>query len=104
MYDINNSNNYQNGMFYALSYALNRKFDVLSGATKMTCDVLSGQQKWHGMFCPGCQKLHGMFCLVRQIDVGCLSGMSKKGTGYFGRDVLSYIPLFCISCAALCGR
>ena len=72
-------------MFYTLSYALNRKWDVLSGvaeiawdvlsgAAKMAWDVLSGVTKtaWDvlsgvanlcGMFCPGCQK-NGMGCFV----------------------------------------
>ena len=66
-------------MFYALSYAWNRKWDVLSGVAEMAWDVLSGATKmamdvlsrvtkiaWDvlsevanrcGMFCPGCQKM-----------------------------------------------
>ena len=55
-------------MFYALSYALNRVWDVLSGVAemawdvlseeaKMALDVLSGVANQCGMFCPGCQKM-----------------------------------------------
>ena len=90
--NINNSNNKQIGMFYALSCALNRKWDVLSGVAAMAWDVLSGAAKmeWYvlsrvtktawgvlsgvanlcGMFCPQCQKM--------ALDV-------------LSRDVLSYI-------------
>ena len=70
-------------MLSALSYALNRKWDVLSGAKKMAWDVLSGQQKWHGMFCPGCQKLHGMFCPGGKSMSFVLSGVSKKDDRMF---------------------
>ena len=65
-------------MFYALSNALNRKWDVLSGVAEMAWDVLSGVTKtaWDvlswvanlcGMFCLGWQKMAwdvcpGMFC------------------------------------------
>ena len=77
-------------MFYALSYALNRKWDVLYGmaemtwdvlsvAAKMAWDVLSGVTKtaWDvlsrvanlcGMFCTGCQKMEWN---VLYQDVSC---------------------------------
>ena len=44
-------------MFYALSKALNRVWDVLSGVTKTAWDVLSGVANRCGMFCLGCQKM-----------------------------------------------
>ena len=44
-------------MFYALLYALNRKWDVMTGVAEMAGDVLSGATKWHGMFVQGVKSL-----------------------------------------------
>ena len=85
-------------MFYALSKALNRvwdvmsgvavmAWDVLSGAAKMALDVLSGVTKTAWDDLSGVANRCGMFC----------PGWQKMAWDVLSRDVLSYILNFLIS-------
>ena len=79
-------------MFYALSYALNRKWDVLFRVAEKAWDVLSRVAKRAcivqvGKNCMGCF-VWGVKSL-RHI----LSGVSNNGMGFMSQVVLSYIPL-----------
>ena len=80
-------------MFYALSKALIRVWDVLSGVAEMAWDVLSGAAKMAWDVLSGVTKTAwdvlsglanhcGMFC----------PGWKKMAWDVLSRDVLSYIP------------
>ena len=87
-------------MFYALSYTLNRVWDVLSGVSELAWDVLSGAAKvpWDVLsgvtktawdVLSGVTNRCGMFC----------PGWQKIGWDVLSRDVFSYIHF-----SSLCPR